>query len=330
MKLIICGNGFDLHHDFNTRYCEYKKYLMSGSFKLTRDAELYKIFETCPFLIQPVEEDWSNVEKALKLDLEKFLKCYVDAFHPKKRVNPCSPNYENELAENFARASACNMDFFRRIHEFVGIHYYDWLRNVDFSSPAGILPLDKNDLYITFNYTDTLESVYGIPQTNILYIHGRLNSIGEELSLPPFYEKTGFGIVDNRSGLIHEVIQFGSPDNINKTLKSDLKCRFKDYKINRKFYSDMIDEVDFYCRWAGKDIPSNLKALRSFISGRNIDEIHIMGHSLLSVDDLYYEKVLVLQFKCCKWIIYCFNDEATQQAQEFADKYKINFEARSW
>jgi len=34
-------------------------------------------------------------------------------------------------------------------------------------------PLDKDVLYLTFNYTDTLERYYGIPEKNILNIHGK-------------------------------------------------------------------------------------------------------------------------------------------------------------
>lgn len=32
--------------------------------------------------------------------------------------------------------------------------------------------LNRNCLFLNFNYTDTLEKVYGIPASNILYIHG--------------------------------------------------------------------------------------------------------------------------------------------------------------
>ncbi|WP_425803332.1 AbiH family protein [Desulfitobacterium sp. Sab5] len=28
MKLYICGNGFDLHHGYNTGYCNYRSFLL--------------------------------------------------------------------------------------------------------------------------------------------------------------------------------------------------------------------------------------------------------------------------------------------------------------
>ena len=33
--------------------------------------------------------------------------------------------------------------------------------------------VDRRNIFLSFNYTDTLETVYGIPENHICYIHGK-------------------------------------------------------------------------------------------------------------------------------------------------------------
>ena len=53
-------------------------------------------------------------------------------------------------------------------------HFFsEWILHIN-TSVHPILPsniLNKNCLFLNFNYTDTLEKVYNIPASNILYIH---------------------------------------------------------------------------------------------------------------------------------------------------------------
>ena len=54
--------------------------------------------------------------------------------------------------------------------------------NLSITSYRPILNLDKEAYSITFNYTETLEVLYKIPQESILHVHGRANSNEEIFS----------------------------------------------------------------------------------------------------------------------------------------------------
>ena len=57
-----------------------------------------------------------------------------------------------------------------------------WINNIDTDVDRKLknLYLSPNSLYLSFNYTDTLEHVYGIARNQILYVHGKA---GENLNL---------------------------------------------------------------------------------------------------------------------------------------------------
>lgn len=51
------------------------------------------------------------------------------------------------------------------------------LKIIDKSDAEADLNLDPNDLYINFNYTNTLQRLYNIPDKCILHIHGALKNL---------------------------------------------------------------------------------------------------------------------------------------------------------
>ena len=67
MKLIICGNGFDLHHGFKTGYHHYKNFLEVHYPQAIRD------FEDFPYINLSVSNKWSDLESSLSLDYDDCL-----------------------------------------------------------------------------------------------------------------------------------------------------------------------------------------------------------------------------------------------------------------
>lgn len=55
-----------------------------------------------------------------------------------------------------------------------------------------------------------------------------------------------------------------------------------------------------------------------------------MGHSLLGVDDYYYENIFIPKFKDCRWTFYWHNDSAKNEALSFEKKYGIRFKFVQW
>ena len=68
MKLIICGNGFDMHHNLKTGYSEYKKYLQCNV------PLLVEKFEKFPWFPGKCKNDlWRDVENTLALNLQEMI-----------------------------------------------------------------------------------------------------------------------------------------------------------------------------------------------------------------------------------------------------------------
>lgn len=143
MKLYILGNGFDVAHGLPTKYSDFRDYIKSYN------KELYNKLND----IYPPSILWSDFEKGLGKADKSFLKKIDNLF-----------GIEDILGESFADKIS---DTFGR-----------WISKIDYSKAGKLFSFSDNDIFFAFNYTDTLNSVYGIQETNIKHIH---NFVGDYL-----------------------------------------------------------------------------------------------------------------------------------------------------
>lgn len=330
MKLHICGNGFDLHHGFKTDFQKYKEFLSTHYPWDSHYTNIVASFENSPYLFLEKSNRWADVEKSLTVAWEQYADDYVSAYHPTNRVDPNSPTYEKEMGILCEKNLKCNRDFFREIYDFTGICYYEWLTSVDLSEGKADLFFNANDIFLNFNYTTTLETLYKIPSNQILHIHGCLKDINRD-DLYAYTELSrGEIITEVRSGIVKSELQFGSIYNNPKSIETALITKYSNDVCNESFYKQMIDDFVTYLNWSYKCIDNNYEKVNLFLKDKSVDEVVIMGHSLLEVDDLYYEKILVPKFRECKWTIYWFNEKAKNQAKEFSEKYKLDAKLKQW
>ncbi len=172
------------------------------------------------------------------------------------------------------------------------------------------LDMDKEALFINFNYTDTLSRIYDINLENILHIHGSVS------------ENDGNGLV------------FGSGDNDHQECETYL---VKEYVMD-VFYGASIESavktlVEF-SRLTSKNIKRNYDTLTNFITGNDIDEEVIMGHSISesSYDKGYYEDVIMKHLiEDVLWSIYGYNEKDNEDILSFIHRNKIlNYRLVNW
>lgn len=78
MKLIICGNGFDIHHKLNTQYKDYQQYLLEKEPIILENMSKLEYFD---FGLNAIKEKdkksifWTDVENNLSYD---FIRCIRD------------------------------------------------------------------------------------------------------------------------------------------------------------------------------------------------------------------------------------------------------------
>lgn len=299
MKLYIIGNGFDLHHGLKTSYYHYREYLLSRSNSIVDDFESFEYFLNQPDL----DVLWNNLEKSMAFDYEEFSSRLVQDYYP-DLLDDSDSRWHNMEVESELRTEF--------VEGFVGEYFFDWIRTVttQLVDVKPKLDMDKEALFINFNYTDTLSRIYDINLENILHIHGSVS------------ENDGNGLV------------FGSGDNDHQECETYL---VKEYVMD-VFYGASIESavktlVEF-SRLTSKNIKRNYDTLTNFITGNDIDEVVIMGHSISesSYDKGYYEDVIMKHLtEDVLWSIYGYNEKDNEDILSFIHRNRIlNYRLMNW
>ena len=191
-KLFIIGNGFDIAHHLPTKYKHFRKYLIKEydnpysyipEEAIGPDGETANYRHVAGLLINLFDgyyndEDWGDVEAALPdLDYRQFLE---DVNMENDDRNIYHTIYSNEDAIN--NLGTCMPIMKELIHEWLETVVIDVNTKKEFPNL-----INKDGLFLTFNYTDTLEKVYKINPKNICHIHGM---IGQDIVF-------GHGKIDN-------------------------------------------------------------------------------------------------------------------------------------
>lgn len=246
-SLFIIGNGFDVAHKLKTNYTDFYKYLT----KLYPNAEgdEFIIPEYCmspdggedyddnqivnliKCLINLVEEgtEWRKLEETVgRLDLSLCLDDVEEVYDKEGDIDDWKTAY------NYEDVSSHLVYPIQSITRF----FEEWVNQIKISKWKKKIPdfnklIDnKNDYFLTFNYTDTLEIIY--KAQNVCHIHGRL---GEELYF-------GHGVDFDYYEEGH--VPIGSEDyfqSIHNHLKKDT---LKALNIHQEFFDNIHDIVKIY------------------------------------------------------------------------------------
>lgn len=251
--LHIIGNGFDLAHGLPTSYWNYHQFLkangedwfigmMENYFGNTKAMDNFK---------KQGNILWSDLEKALgEYDVDcifRYLKegHSLDLNHVQRSVD----EVEAELKYHF-------VDIKQQFQET----FADWCRSIDVSkAKAKKIPhFDPNGLFLTFNYSDTLERVYGIPNKNVLHIHGRASNPDSEI-----------------------IVGHNNPAKLTKAYKED----FYDVPAYMNIIVETINGLH-------KDQEGIISRNEKFFNAlKVIDKVVVYGHSMEAVDMPYFEEV---------------------------------------
>ena len=250
--LYIIGNGFDMHHDIPSGYLNYRDWL-----ERNKPSVLCEIDD---FFTSVDDNWWSNFETNLTT-VEMLQIAYQSAFE----------NQPDFSSDDFRDA-----DWYRAEHDVriklesafsdITQSFKEWIKSLPQGNIAKKIRIRKEDsLFLTFNYTETLETLYTIPTEQILYIHGKANS-EEKLIL-------GHGMSFKDLAYIFEKREkIESGDYVLQRAKNSAVYSVYNY---RKPVEDIINN---YNRW--------------FEKLNSITHIHIYGHSFSSIDLPYFRKVL--------------------------------------
>ena len=155
--LYVIGNGFDIAHGVPSRYVNFRD-SMGKNINLRRNLETYL----------KVDDLWSDFEEALAHIDGSGLLGTVDMW-----LDLMGAYEKDAQAADFCMAYETAAEPAMEILRKLPKSFRRWVETLKPSKePVYKSLLHQNGTYLSFNYTEFLETLYNVPSNNINYIHG--------------------------------------------------------------------------------------------------------------------------------------------------------------
>ena len=311
-NLFIIGNGFDVAHELKSQYSDFKEWFASsiygenwrnGNFldKLeampevplqqiyTVNGKIYNLYKEGRFLLWLIEcaaskatdIEWNQFEHLLgKLDYKKVFEEYVG---------------EDDIVPILVGVLGTLKDFF-----------YEWIKTINITEKISAdekfkrIISPRKDLVLTFNYTETIERLYGVSDENICHLHGKC---------PPqqMKEQGGryFGNGSSRLVVGHNEMDY-DPD-----------LKFDNYQ--EKEYIEKAKSLDLCLKKDSENVVYANKSFYEKIKNSDIAAVYSYGFSYSEADYLQIQKVCesLRGGEGVKWLFTSFDVK-----RGYYDKYK--------
>jgi hypothetical protein len=279
MRLYIIGNGFDIRHGLPTGYKHFKSYVAKN------DQELYDSIEE----YIPAGDEWNELESALgEIDYELILQ-NSEMFLASYNTDDWSDAYHHDYQYEVDKIT-------RMLSARLKKQFADWVKGINIAdadnSEQYIPHIPRESLYFSFNYTNTLQQIYAVPDEQIIHIHGNC-SYDDDLILGH---------------------SFRVEKSLNPYIGPD-----QDTRIAEAY--DSIDEYFGNTFKPSEDIIEDIiKEERVFFSSlKNVDEVIVLGHSLAEVDGKYFAEINKSIQENARWIVALYRGEEKSGSLEDYD-----------
>ena len=279
-RLYVIGNGFDLHHRLPTSFGNFQKYVH------VNDSAVYDAIEEH----LPISEGWADLEAAFgKLDVDYLVESkshFMASYSSDDWSDSGHHDFQYEVGETVSAISDSLLTLFCK-----------WLKTIDLNnaknSDSLLLPLDETSSFLSFNYTDTLQEIYGISDTQILHIHGRIADPSSEIVL-------GHAWRPDMSTISRE---YGPEEEQDTRLVEGLG-------IVEKYFKSTFKQTD-----------KIIASCEQFFDGLDsVEEIFILGHSLADVDLPYFQKLIDVVDSNCRYIASYYSESERVRHKKVLNK----------
>lgn len=250
--LYVIGNGFDLHHGLATGFPEFKQYVM---------AKQPEINDRMAEYLAGLDENWYNLEEALAyFDVDTLID-HAGDFLVGYGADDWSDSYHHDYQFEIEQVV-------RAISGGLKNQFYSWLQEIEIpnskKSPPTLLEVNSAAKFFSFNYTPTLQKLYGVKASEILHIHGVLSDAAEDVIL-------GHGwVLEDRPNLN----EGQDPESIDTRV-------MEGNRLIDGYFQDTFKPTDKLIQ----------QHRRFFASLALISDIYVWGHSLSSVDMPYFAEI---------------------------------------
>jgi hypothetical protein len=240
MKLVIIGNGFDLHHGYKTSFSNFREHLLNSS----NESDQQLILDVDTVL---KSQNINLKENILWNDFERIIGRMVES-NPTLKV-------ENILI------SSLTEEFTKRF-----FHYLNEELIGDFKENKKILnEINGSDSILTFNYTNFYSKYLNNKEIDVCHIHGEL--VEDNLPLIGFFYN--LNIINSYDYMIRYRNKFFDKGALGyKQNEYDLEDRIKNYI---KKWDKKISEVVIIGYSFGESDSHIYRILNSVLLGQNQD-----------------------------------------------------------
>lgn len=257
-KLYIIGNGFDLWHELPTGYDRFYAFAK----EMLDELEQFYSFDMAHMGL------WCDFENSLGcFDWHQFYEAHNHIDVASESFRPSEVySLEDDLTEQSDHHVEAIKESFR-----------EWVKGIDISVAEMKLAFPEDASFITFNYTSTLQSIYGISDERVFHLHGCADKFDE--------------LIFGHGETMEEEHELDENGDSNHTMFSDAEgsAKYPFYAL-QKPVSEMLQK--------NRDV---------FDSARHVSEIVVVGHSLNNVD-LPYFRELAACAPSARWLICCFEE----------------------
>lgn len=267
--IYIIGNGFDLTHGIKSGYSNFREWV-------GKSKEYSDLVDLMDIFFSHEHDFWSETEVALgEYDEDQI----IDYCKPLGEID-----YDHPTRYIAGVEDGPDCLFIPSVEQLQDA-FKDWVNSIDISKGQRVLRIANESKFLTFNYTETLETVYGVPEQNVLHIHG------SRLKKDSHYV---FGHCNHRSLVCCGVDEeFYDKDRIVRNI--------------RKTMND-----------CAKDVTGIISQNEKFFEGlTGIKQVIVLGHSLGKVDWPYFEKVQSMVNPSARWIFTYYSDADKATINDF-------------
>ena len=287
--LYIIGNGFDIFHGLPTSYRCFLCFMLKEHLD---DAErLGFIFDR-----KNPDKLWSDFEN----ELETF-----DVLELVKR------NIHNWIDSNNVYEIRNQFD---EVHCKLKTLFHDWVLQIQMALNNGKrLRLEDEALFLTFNYTNTLELFYHIDSARICHIH--MDTLNEESHAPIVgHSHTNNCVEKDKCKVCKYVREYGkypnwaeNAENFAETIIAELNG----------FWDGLAKEPNVQ-HIDGEKIYTIRGNRRFFDDCCELENIYVIGCSLSVVDKDYFKEIYELSPNA-RWNISIYNEKESEVKEKLAN-----------
>ena len=294
--LYIIGNGFDLHHGVSSSYSSFREWLRKNDF------ELFRLYETvCSY-----KALWSDFETSMAYVSRDYFLATGEMMLPDLSSDPddwtmADMMLGGDMARSMAEGLVDNLkkDFHKWVCTLHAPHDY----------VQKMLYVDDYARFLTFNYTTFLESHYGIPSSQVKYIHGVKTQKWGSLVV---------GHAEDTDKLFDKWWKSKGYDKPHYNKKG--KKYFKRDRIYRMYQGDsqylpeyeaVTEAVESYYDDSKKPVERILSSNASYFESlHDVGIIYVWGFSFSKVDQPYIKTIVSVNDNpmALQWYVSIFSD----------------------